>query len=105
MKSEDGVGYLENKKSLNAMNTICFANTPKVSVEPDEDFTRKLMSFGALDPHFVSSTGICIKSGKHPLEGMEILDATLKHEQPRSLEIVNSNHQVMDIKGSTKAIK
>jgi arginase family enzyme len=59
----------------------------------------------ALDPHFVSSTGICVKNGMHPLEVREILDAALKHEQLKSLDIVEFNPHVGDVESSTKAIK
>ena len=59
----------------------------------------------ALDPHFVSSTGICVNNGMHPLEVREILEATLKHDQLKSIDIVEFNPQVGDVEGSTKAIK
>jgi len=71
--------------------------------------TKKLfhISFDvdALDPSYVSSTGTRVENGMHPEEVREIIDASLKNKQLRSLDVVEFNPALGDPEHSTIAIK
>jgi len=59
----------------------------------------------ALDPSYVSSTGTRVDNGMHPEEVREIIDASLKNKQLKSLDCVEFNPDLGDPEHSTIAIK